>query len=144
MTKRDEKISADVSSDAKSKLIELCEKFDRSRGYMLERMINRFHAETFGEKSETEKAATKVKRTVEKVPANFDEQFELLWVAKGRKGSKKKACEKYRAMAKGNNSEVLEQFTQMLIANIEDRNKTELGAPEQHLITYLNGQFWES
>lgn len=47
---RSEKISADISGEGKQKLIELCNKFDRSRGYMLERMINNFHEQTFGKK----------------------------------------------------------------------------------------------
>lgn len=118
---------------------------NRSASYIVNRALRSAKEAVEGKQSNnTAEQPLKVKRTVEKVPANFDEQFELLWIAKGRKGSRKRACEKYRAMAKGNDSEVLEQFTQMLIANIEDRNKTELGAPEQHLITYLNGQFWES
>ena len=50
MTKRVEKISADISGDAKSKLIELCEKFDRSRGYMLERMISEMYKKEFKKK----------------------------------------------------------------------------------------------
>jgi len=64
---RTEKISADISQDGKAKLIELCEKFERSRGYMLERMINKFYEQTFGTKTETAVAVVekpKAKRTV--------------------------------------------------------------------------------
>lgn len=46
---RAEKISADISLEGKNKLIELCNKFERSRGFMIERMINKFYEQTFGQ-----------------------------------------------------------------------------------------------
>jgi len=55
MVKRNFKLSADISTDAKDKLLAICDKSDRSRGQILERMINKFHAETF--KGEKPKAA---------------------------------------------------------------------------------------
>lgn len=85
----------------------------------------------------------KVKRSkVKSYPSNFDEQFELLWCIKGKRGAKQKAFDKYRKMAEGQTNDVLEIFTQTLMDDII-KNKGEAGYPELHLTTYLNNDRWE-
>lgn len=84
----------------------------------------------------------KVQRSKSKsYPSNFDEQFELLWCIKGKKGAKQKAYEKYRKMAEGETNEVLEVFTKTLMDDIL-KNKGEAGYPELHLTSYLNQKRW--
>lgn len=91
-------------------------------------------------KAEKQGAPTK---PAQRAPSNFDEQFELLWTAKLKKGSKKNAKEKYRNMSKGSTSEVLEQFTQNLINDIDARlGNEQIGFEALHLTTYLSQERW--
>ena len=87
---------------------------------------------------------TRVRREVKRAPPNFDECFERLWAAKGKRGAKAKAKEKYKSIAKGEPAEALEEFTSCLVLDIEDQIKSdEIGFRELHLTTYLNQQRWE-
>jgi hypothetical protein len=75
-------------------------------------------------------------------PKNFDDQFERLWAAKGKKGSKAKAKSKYKGMFTNESDETCEDLTNILVDDIES-NIEELGAAEMHLTTYLNQKRWE-
>ena len=75
-------------------------------------------------------------------PDNWEAQFELLWAAKGRKGAKAKARDKFKALSEGASNESCVSFTAALIADIAARSD-ELGMAELHLTTYLNQSRWE-
>ena len=49
----------------------------------------------------------KGKQVIQTYPNNFEEQFEILWIAKGRKGHKEGAKKIYARMATGESSEDL-------------------------------------
>ena len=74
MSKRDVKISADVSEDAKSKLIELCQKAERSRGYMLEQLINDAHKKEFKSTAVAKVVSRFVKPSIQELTAYFLER----------------------------------------------------------------------
>lgn len=75
MVKRNFKLSADISTDAKDKLLAICQKSERSRGQILERMINKFHTETFGEQKPKPPA---VKKRQFKTPTVKEVSFYML------------------------------------------------------------------
>jgi len=85
----------------------------------------------------------KVKRTVKKLPANFDECFERVWAVKGKRGAKQKAKEKYKVLSMGESKEDLDAFTSCLVEDISSKID-EIGFRELHLTSYLNQQRWES
>lgn len=87
--------------------------------------------------------ARKVKRSAAaSYPANLDEEFEKVWVAKGRKGAKPKAKEKFKAMLANESEEVCTELSAVLVADIQSQ-MGEIGFPELHLTTYLNQERWE-
>ena len=108
----------------------------RNKSHWLDDLIDHLRCKN----SNSEKPAVKKQKTY---PANLSECFDSLWLAKGRKGSKQKALIKFKTYCVGESEDNVKLFTEMLIENIASRNKTELGAPEQHLTTYLNGEFWD-
>lgn len=128
------KISADITAEAKELLTELSKKHERSYGYLIDKMIKKYCQAD--DKPEVKRSEPK------RLPSNFDEQFELLWAAKGKKGSKAKAREKLATYCKGEDAEKTASFIAYLIADIESR-QDELGMAELHLTTYLNGKRWE-
>ena len=140
--KRDTKISADISKEAKAALDEYSDKHDRSRSWLLNRMILKFCVDVEPEQKE----GTKAPRSKPKVyPKNLDEQFELLWEAKGKKGAKNGARGAYnifKKLAEGATEETCETFTKTLIDDI-NKNRHEMGYPEMHLTTYLNSERWD-
>ena len=144
--KRNTKISCDVSREADNILKAYCIKHERSKGFLLEKMIRKFCGDEYPASitpTEKEKPkAPKAKRKILTYPDNVDEQFLLLWDSKGKKGQKQKAYDIYRKMSAGNTNEVLEGFTLILITDI-NKKKHEPGYPERHLTSYLNGKFWE-
>ena len=142
--KRNTKISCDVSREADNILKAYCIKHERSKGFLLEKMIRKFCSEPEAvTEVKTEKVkAPKAARKTLTYPDNLDEQFLLLWETKGKKGAKQKAYDKYRSMMAGNNSEICEQATLIFIEDI-NRNKGECGYPELHLTTYLNQERWD-
>ena len=143
---RKKKISADISEDASDLLNGLVTKHDRSKGWLLDKMIKKY----CGEETTTEKGGmTKAKRSARKkaasYPDNLDEQFELLWDTKGKKGAKngtKGAYEIFKKLAANVDDETCETFTRMLMDDII-KNSGECGYPELHLTTYLNQQRWD-
>ena len=141
---RQTKISADISKEANTLLNDACIKHERSKGFLLEKMIRKFCSEVEAvTEVKTEKVkAPKAARKILTYPDNVDEQFLLLWDSKGKKGQKQKAYDIYRKMSAGQTNEVLEGFTLILINDI-NKKKHEPGYPERHLTSYLNGKFWE-
>lgn len=134
---RNTKISADISKEAKTLLAEYSVKHERSFGWLLDRMIKKFCSDEVEVKTEKPKAKAK------RAPANFEECFEGLWSAKGRKGSKAQAKEKFKAYAvDAESSEQLKEFTEMLIQDIAEQSDN-LGFSELHLTTYINQKRWE-
>lgn len=94
-------------------------------------------------------AMNKAKRSTPKkaasYPDNLDEQFEMLWDTKGKKGAKngaRGAYELFKKLAANVDSETCETFTRMLIDDIL-KNSGECGYPEMHLTSYLNQQRWD-
>ena len=80
-----------------------------------------------------------------KYPNNLDEQFELLWDTKGKKGAKngtRGAYEIFKKLAANVDNDTCETFTKMLIDDIL-KNSGECGYPEMHLTTYLNQERWD-
>jgi len=145
--KRNTKISCDVSREADNMLKAYCLKHERSKGFLLEKMIRKFCGEVEAAPA-TQVAvvdkpkAPKTKRKVVSYPSNLDDQFLLLWDTKGKKGAKQKAYDKFRSLMGNNTDEICEQATMIMITDI-NTNKGECGYPEMHLITYLNQARWE-
>ncbi len=147
--KRTFKLSAEVSPEANDILVSYCDKHERSKGYLIEKMIRRFCNETIEvtaaslavAKVETPKAPRSARKKVS-YPDNLDDQFLMLWEIKGKKGSKKNAYNKFRTLAENATDEGCENFTQMLTSDILKRQH-EIGVKEQHLITYLNKEEWD-
>jgi len=134
MAKRESKISLFISSEARTLLDAAVLEFDSPQGKLIDRMIMQF----CGKKS----VAAKVKRSASKVyPSNIEDQFNLLWDTKGKKGAKQKAYQKYRSMMEGENDETCEQATLIFVDDIL-KHKGECGMPEMHLTTYLNQERW--
>ena len=134
MSKRESKISCDISTEAKSMLSSYCLKHERSQGWLIEKMIRQFCVDV--------EQTAKVKRSKAKTyPSNTEDQFNLLWDIKGKKGPKQKAYQKYRAMMEGENDETCKKATMIFVDDIL-KYKGECGMPEIHLITYLNQERW--
>ena len=83
------------------------------------------------------------KKVVQTYPNNFDEQFEILWISKGRKGYKEGAKKAYAKMATGESANDLMEFTTMLVTHMDSQKET-IGFDALHLSTYLNQQRWIS
>jgi len=132
---RNKKISADISEEANSLLVALVNKHERSKGWLIDKMIKKYCQE----EAPKEKAPRSKPKTY---PKNIEEQFEILWQAKGRKGAKTKAYTKYRSMLSNESEETCESLTGLLVAHIES-SMNEIGFPELHLTTYLNQERWE-
>lgn len=149
---RKTKISADITRDADNMLKAYCDKHERSKGFLLEKMIRKFCGEPVNDGVTDDTAAIqnkldkpkapKANRKVTSYPSNLDDQFLLLWDTKGKKGAKQKAYDKYRKLMANNNDEICEQATMIMITDINS-NKGECGYPEMHLISYLNQARWE-
>jgi len=146
---RNKKISADISEKAKAALDVYSDKHDRSRSWLLNRMILKFCADEEPETTTDKGAMSKAKRSTPKkaasYPSNLDEQFEMLWDTKGKKGAKngtKGAYEIFKKLAANVDDETCETFTKMLMDDIL-KNSGECGYPELHLTTYLNQQRWD-
>jgi hypothetical protein len=143
--KRTKKISGDITPTAKALIDAYCSEKDLSKGKLLERMIVKF----LGDETTTEKGGmSKGKRSAPKkaasYPSNLDEQFEMLWDIKGKKGAKngtKGAYAIFKKLAANVDNETCETFTKMLIDDILS-NSGECGYPEMHLTSYLNQQRW--
>ena len=146
---RTKKISADISKEASDLLNDYCKKHERSKGFLLEKMIRKFCGGE-DEKTTTVKGGmSKAKRSAPKkaatYPTNLDEQFEMLWDTKGKKGAKngsRGAYEIFKKLAANVDSETCETFTKLLIDDI-NKNAGECGYPEMHLTSYLNQQRWD-
>lgn len=147
---RNKKISADISEKAKSALDAYSDKHDRSRSWLLNRMILKFCTDEAEQETTTAKGGmNKAKRSTPKkaasYPSNLDEQFEMLWDTKGKKGAKngtRGAYEIFKKLAANVDDETCEAFTKMLIDDI-NKNSGECGYPEMHLTSYLNQQRWD-
>ena len=144
---RNSRLTADVSLEAHNLLRGYAVKHERSKGFLLEKMIRKFCVEVEAAveveiKKPAKPKAPKAKRKLATYPDNLDEQFLLLWETKGKKGAKQKAYEKYRSMMAGNSNEICEQATLIFIDDI-NKNKGECGYPELHLTTYLNQERWD-
>ena len=142
---RKTKISCDVTREADNMLKAYCLKHERSKGYLIEKMIRKFCGEVV-EAIEPSKAmkvkAPKAARKQVSYPDNLDDQFLLLWDTKGKKGAKQKAYDKFRSLMANNTDEICEQATMIMITDI-NKNKGECGYPEMHLTSYLNQARWE-
>lgn len=143
---RKTKISADISKEAKQALDAYSDKHDRSRSWLLNRMILKFCTEeTTTEKGGMSKAPKSKPKKAASYPSNLDEQFELLWDTKGKKGAKngtRGAYEIFKKLAANVDEETCEAFTRMLMDDII-KNSGEVGYPEMHLTSYLNQQRWD-
>ena len=141
--KRNTKISCDVSREADNMLKAYCLKHERSKGYLLEKMIRKFcgDEQPLG-KPLAKPKAPKTKRKVISYPSNLDDQFLLLWDTKGKKGAKQKAYDKFRSLMANNTDEICEQATLIMVTDI-NKNQGEHGYPELHLTSYLNQARWE-
>ncbi len=149
---RKTKISCDVTREADNMLKAYCLKHERSKGYLIEKMIRKFcgEVEAVTEPTTTTKGAmNSAKRSKPKkaasYPSNLDEQFEILWDTKGKKGAKngtRGAYEIFKKLAANVDDDTCETFTKMLIDDI-NKNSGECGYPEMHLTSYLNQQRWD-
>jgi len=152
---RNSRLTADVSLEAHNLLRGYAEKHERSKGFLLEKMIRKFcgDAESVGavkvETTTAQGGMGKAKRSTPKkaasYPDNLDEQFEMLWDTKGKKGAKngtRGAYELFKKLAANVDNDTCETFTKMLIDDIL-KNSGECGYPEMHLTSYLNQQRWD-
>ena len=146
---RNKKISADISKEAKAALDAYSDKHDRSRSWLLNRMILKFCTAEAEEVTTEKGGMSKAKRSKPKkaatYPSNLDEQFEMLWDTKGKKGAKngtRGAYEIFKKLAANVDEDTCETFTKMLIDDIL-KNSGECGYPEMHLTSYLNQQRWD-
>jgi len=154
---RKTKISCDVTREADNMLKAYCIKHERSKGYLIEKMIRKFCGEEVAtvaniatvETATAKGGINKAKRSKPKkaasYPDNLNEQFDILWDAKGKKGAKngtKGAYEIFKKLAANVDNETCETFTKMLVDDI-NKNSGECGYPELHLTTYLNQQRWD-
>lgn len=155
--KRDSRITADVTEEAHDMLRVACNKFDSSKGKLLERMIRSFCGDAKPttasiatvEATTTQGGMGKAKRSPPKkaasYPSNLDEQFEILWDTKGKKGAKngtRGAYEIFKKLAANVDDATCETFTRLLVDDI-NKNSGECGYPEMHLTSYLNQQRWD-
>ena len=145
---RNKKISADISIEANTLLNDLVINHERSRGWLLDKMIRKFCSDT-AEQTEIIKQAKpkapKTKRKVISYPGNLDDQFLLLWDTKGKKGAKngsKGAYEIFKKLAANVDEDTCESVTKMMIDDII-KSKGDSGYPEMHLTSYLNQQRWD-
>ena len=150
---RTKKISADISKEASDLLNDYCKKHERSKGFLLEKMIRKFcggeavvkQEETTTVKGGMSKAKRSPPKKASTYPDNLDDQFEMLWDTKGKKGAKngsRGAYEIFKKLAANVDSETCETFTKLLIDDI-NKNAGECGYPEMHLTSYLNQQRWD-
>lgn len=144
--KRNSRLTADITLDTHNLLREACLKFDAPKGKLLEKMILKFCGEPVTqEKGDMAKAKRSTPKKAASYPSNLDEQFELLWDTKGKKGAKngtKGAYVIFKKLAANVDEETCEKFTKMLIDDIL-KNSGECGYPEMHLTSYLNQQRWD-
>ncbi|MBL4795836.1 MAG: hypothetical protein JKY50_00325 [Oleispira sp.] len=144
---RKSRLTADVTLEAHNLLRDYCIKHERSKGFLLEKMIRKFCGEVEAAPA-TQVAvvkkpkAPKIKRKAVSYPSNLDDQFLLLWDSKGKKGQKQKAYDIFRKMCIDVTNDICEQATLLMITDLH-KNKHEAGYPERHLTSYLNGKFWE-
>lgn len=135
--KRDSRLTADITPEAHDMLRSLVLKHERGKGWFVEKMIRKFSIDTpVEEKINISRSKAKT------YPSNFDDQFELLWCAKGKKGAKQKAKVIYKKLAEGETNEVMETFTKTLMDDLI-KKQHEPGYEARHLTSYLNGEFWE-
>ena len=146
---RNLKISCDVTREADNMLKAYCKKHERSKGYLIEKMIRKFCGDTVEPVTEAKGDMQKAKRSKPKkaasYPSNLDDMFEMLWDIKGKKGAKngsKGAYEIFKKLAANVDEDTCEVFTKMLIDDIL-KNSGERGYPEMHLTTYLNQTRWD-
>lgn len=145
---RNLKISADISEEANKLLNDLVGKHERSKGWLIDKMIKKFCSTDEAQPEEKSVMQTAKRSPAKKAatyPSNLDEQFEMLWDIKGKKGAKngtRGAYAIFKKLAAGVDDETCEAFTKMLIDDIVSC-KYEVGYPEMHLTTYLNQQRWE-
>ena len=154
---RKTKISCDVTREADNMLKAYCKKHERSKGYLIEKMIRKFCGEPDAggvppEQTDQQKAmaeyvkpkAPKASRKVISYPSNLEDQFEMLWDTKGKRGPKtgsKGAYEIFKKLAANVDDESCEAFTKMCMDDIL-KCSGEPGYPEMHLKSYLNQQRW--
>ena len=151
---RTKKISADISKEASDMLTSYCDKHERSKGFLLEKMIRKFCGgdevaavaeQTTTEKGGMQKARRSTSKKAASYPDNLDEQFDILWDAKGKKGAKngtKGAYVIFKKLAANVDSDTCETFVKMLVDDI-NKYSGEAGYPELHLTSYLNQQRWD-
>lgn len=141
MALREEKISCFISKEARTALDKACLTYDSPQGKLINRMILNFCKPS---EITSVKDRNKVKKSKPKnYPKNLDEQFELLWCAKGKKGSKQKAHDKYKVMMEDATVEECSDLVSLLVEHIESM-VDEIGFKELHLTTYINQKRWES
>ena len=148
--KRDSRITADVTEPTHDLLRAACLKYDSSKGKLLEKMIIRFCSEepdkieTTTAKGEMNTVKRSKPRKAASYPSNLDDQFEMLWDTKGKRGAKmgtKGAYEIFKKLAANVDDEACETFTRMCMDDIL-KCSGEPGYPEMHLTSYLNQQRW--
>lgn len=150
---RNSRLTADVSLEAHNLLRGYAEKHERSKGFLLEKMIRKFcgdevapvKEETTTVKGDMQKAKRSTPKKAASYPVNLQDQFEMLWDTKGKKGAKngtKGAYNIFKKLAANVDEDTCETFTKMLIDDI-NKNKGECGYPEMHLTSYLNQQRWD-
>ena len=107
----------------------------RNKSHWLDDLITHLRG-----KAETNKP---VKRSKAKTyPSNIEDNFNLLWQAKGKCGAKQKAYQKYKSMLLNETDNTCNDLTELLIADIESQ-VAEIGFKELHLTTYLNQERWD-
>jgi len=138
MTKRTERPSVLITVEAMSLLKELSIKLERSQGWLLDRMIKKYL------KKEDDKVIVKSKPKQNLYPINIDDNFEILWQEKGKKGAKQKALDLFKELLVNADENTCGELTFLLVNDIKQKiNDNEIGFDKLHLTTYLNQKRWE-
>ena len=136
MKEKQKPLSFSLCNDNIKYVLKVCQVKHRNRSHWMDDLLT--HLRTKAEQQEKP-----VKRSAAKTyPSNIEDQFNILWSEKGKKGAKQKAYAKYKSMLCGASDETCEQLTELLVDDIKN-SMGEIGFPELHLTTYLNQERWE-
>ena len=100
----------------------------------------------FGNKSEKDSEINPTYQSTNTNQSTNDQEalFESFWSAGMVKQGKSKALARFMSIANKLKDQTLEEFTAMLVADIQARlNSNQLGFDKMHPTTYLNGERWE-
>ena len=131
-----------LSDKSSESLMRLMQEHDRTCSFLVEKMVSKYTSEPTVKEKPSKRSKPKT------YPSNLQDQFDRLWDAKGKKGAKPKALEKFKSMFVAGEDDTerslnntCEELTAMFIADIK-KSASEVGFESMHLTTYLNQERW--